>query len=65
MIQTKRDRRALVINALGRLFMDPAEDPFSSIDGEIADLPLGRGIDAIVVDFHCEAPSEKQVAGHF
>ena len=27
--------------------------------------PLGRDVDAIIVDFHCEATGEKQAMGHF
>jgi len=65
LIDTKRGRRALVINALGRLFMEPVDDPFAMIDREIEACPLRSGADAIVVDFHCEATSEKQGAGHF
>src|SRR3954464_8481 len=30
-IETKGGQRAMVINALGRLFMEPAEDPFGPI----------------------------------
>lgn len=63
-IETRCGRRALVINALGRLFMDPVDDPFGPIDREISACPLGRGADAIVIDFHCEATGEKQAVGH-
>lgn len=65
LVETKNRRRALVVNALGRLFMEPAEDPFGIIDRELRARPLGRAADAIVVDFHCEATGEKQGAGHF
>jgi metallophosphoesterase (TIGR00282 family) len=65
LIDTRTGKRALVINALGRLFMEPVDDPFGLIDREIEACPLGSGTDAIVVDFHCEATSEKQGAGHF
>jgi metallophosphoesterase (TIGR00282 family) len=65
LIETKTGRRALVINALGRLFMEPTEDPFGLIDREINASPLLEAVDAIVVDFHCESSGEKQAAGHF
>jgi 2',3'-cyclic-nucleotide 2'-phosphodiesterase len=65
LVETKSGRRALVINALGRLFMEPTEDPFGMIDREIKACPLREAVDAIVVDFHCEATGEKQAAGHF
>ena len=65
LIETKTGRRALVINALGRLFMEPVEDPFGRIGAEFDANPPGRGADAIIVDFHCEATGEKHAAGHF
>src|SRR5581483_9672712 len=51
--------------AMARVFMDPLDDPFSAVDRELAVCPLGSGADAIVVDFHGEATSEKQAMGHF
>jgi 2',3'-cyclic-nucleotide 2'-phosphodiesterase len=41
-IETKTGRRALIINALGRLFMEPVEDPFARIDRELNAHRLGR-----------------------
>jgi 2',3'-cyclic-nucleotide 2'-phosphodiesterase len=64
-VATKSGKRALVVNALGRLFMEPAEDPFSRIGAELDRHRLGQDVDAIVVDFHCEATGEKHAAGHF
>jgi len=54
----------LVINAMGRVFMEALDDPFAAIDREIAACPLGEQADAIVVDFHAEASSEKQALAH-
>ena len=54
----------LVVNLMGRLFMDPLDDPFAALDRLLADRPLGAGA-AIVVDFHAEATSEKMAFGHF
>jgi metallophosphoesterase (TIGR00282 family) len=65
LVDTRTGKRALVINALGRLFMEPVDDPFAMIDRELEACPLRQAVDAIVVDFHCEATSEKQGAGHF
>ena len=56
--------RVLVINAMGRVFMEALDDPFAVIDRELAACPLGEQADAIVVDFHAEASSEKQALGH-
>jgi metallophosphoesterase (TIGR00282 family) len=65
MIEAKNGARILVMNAMGRIFMDPLDDPFRMIDHELTACPLGNGADAIVLDFHCEATSEKQSMGHF
>ncbi len=48
---------------MGRVFMDAMDDPFAVIDREVAACPLGEQADAIVVDFHAEATSEKQALG--
>jgi metallophosphoesterase (TIGR00282 family) len=65
MIEAKNGARVLVINAMGRVFMDPLDDPFVAIDRELIACPLGQGADAIIVDFHGEATSEKQAMGFF
>ena len=58
-------RSALVINLMGRLFMDALDDPFRGLDAAIGGHALGRDVAAIVVDFHGEATSEKTALGHF
>ena len=55
----------LVINALGRVFMNEMDCPFRAIDNEISACKLKREADAIFIDFHAEATSEKQALGHF
>jgi metallophosphoesterase (TIGR00282 family) len=58
-------KRVLVINVMGRIFMDPLDDPFPAVERELAACALGTGADAIVVDIHAEATSEKQAMGYF
>ena len=65
MIEAKNGGRALVINAMGRIYMDPLDDPFAALDRELTACALPKGADAIVVDFHGEATSEKQAMGFF
>jgi metallophosphoesterase (TIGR00282 family) len=65
LIETASGARVLVINLMGRIFMDAMDDPFAAIETEIAACPLGSGCDALVVDFHAEASSEKQAFAHF
>jgi 2',3'-cyclic-nucleotide 2'-phosphodiesterase len=65
MIEAKNGAQVLVINVMGRIFMDPLDDPFAAVDRELTACPLKSGADAIVVDMHCEATSEKQAMGYF
>jgi metallophosphoesterase (TIGR00282 family) len=65
MIEAKNGARVLVINAMGRIFMDPLDDPFAAVDRELIACPLPAGADAIIVDFHGETTSEKQAMGFF
>src|SRR3954451_16000421 len=60
MIESKNGARVLVMNAMGRIFMDPLDDPFTAVDRELAACPLKTAADAIIIDMHCEATSEKQ-----
>ena len=55
----------LVINAMGRVFMGDLDCPFRAIDAEVVACPLRGGADAILIDFHAEATSEKQAMGFF
>jgi metallophosphoesterase (TIGR00282 family) len=59
------DRTLLIINLMGRLFMDALDDPFARFESILARCPLGRSADAIVIDFHGEATSEKMAFAHF
>jgi len=55
----------LVINAMGLIFMPELACPFRAIAAELDACGLRQGADAIVVDFHAEATSEKQAMGYF
>ena len=57
-------RKVTVVNAMARLFMDAIDDPFAGVDKLLAAAPLGAG-NAILLDFHGEATSEKMSMGHF
>lgn len=57
-------RRALVINAMGRLFMDALDDPFRAVAELLSKHRLGVTVAAIVLDFHAEATSEKVAIAH-
>ncbi|MBN9553525.1 MAG: YmdB family metallophosphoesterase [Alphaproteobacteria bacterium] len=55
----------LVINVMGRVFMDALDDPFGAVDEELSACPLSEAADAVVVDMHAETTSEKMAMGHF
>ncbi|UCI27200.1 TIGR00282 family metallophosphoesterase [Mesorhizobium sp. B2-8-5] len=58
--------RVLVANIMGRVFMHPElDDPFQAGERELAACPLGEQADAVIVDFHAEATSEKMCFAHF
>jgi metallophosphoesterase (TIGR00282 family) len=65
LIDARNGARVLVVNAMGRIFMDPLDDPFAALEREIAACPLKAIADAIIVDIHAEASSEKQAMGFF
>jgi len=45
--------------------MDALDDPFQAVERELSAAPLGDVADAVIVDIHAEATSEKQAMGHF
>jgi metallophosphoesterase (TIGR00282 family) len=65
LVDAKNGARVLVINVMGRIFMDALDDPFAAVDRELAACALKREADAAIIDLHCEATSEKQAMGHY
>ena len=65
LVEAKNGAQVLVVNVMGRVFMDAMDDPFAAVEREVEAAPLGRVADAIVVDIHAEATSEKQAVGHY
>lgn len=60
-----RGRKVVVMQVMGRLFMEPLDDPFAAFEKELARIRMGSGgIDAIILDIHAEATSEKMALGH-
>lgn len=52
-----------VVNLIGRIFMKPADCPYSAADKVIPQLQ--KHADIILVDIHAEATSEKLAMGHY
>ena len=51
-----------VVNVLGRVFMNPADCPFKTMDRVLAEMPKNV---PVFVDFHAEATSEKITMGFY
>ncbi len=51
------DGRLAVINLLGRVYMDPVDCPFRTLDIELE--KVKKHVKAVIVDIHAEATSEK------
>lgn len=65
LVEANSGARVLVVNALGRVFMEALDCPFDAVEKQISACPLGEGADAIIVDMHAEATSEKMAMGHY
>jgi metallophosphoesterase (TIGR00282 family) len=63
--EARNGAQVLVINVMGRVYMDALDCPFRATDRELGDGALKAKADAIIIDFHAEATSEKQAFGHF
>jgi metallophosphoesterase (TIGR00282 family) len=63
---TRTGKKVLVAQVLGQVFMKrPFDDPFSSLEPVLKAYPLGGQANAVLVDMHCEATSEKMAMGHY
>ncbi len=63
--EARRGRKVLLVNVMGRVFMDPLDDPFAVVQRELARHTLGATVDFALVDIHAEATSEKMAMGHY
>lgn len=61
---TTRDGVAVgVVNVMGRIFMNPLDNPFHVVREQIAAVRAEHGARVVFVDFHAEATSEKKAMG--
>lgn len=59
-------QKLLVLHLLGQVFhREYLDSPFTCADAALAPYTLGGNVDAIVVDMHAEATSEKMAMGHY
>jgi len=61
LVETAAGEKAAVLNLEGRVFMNPLECPFRTVDQLLASIP--PEVKVIIVDMHAEATSEKQALG--
>ncbi len=64
LVELADGRRALVLQAIGRLFMELTDDPFRMTAELLGRHRLGGTVQAIVADLHGEATSEKMAYAH-
>jgi 2',3'-cyclic-nucleotide 2'-phosphodiesterase len=64
-IKARDGRSVLVVNVMCRLFMELLDDPFVAVDNVLKSHALGKTVDAVLIDVHGEATSEKMALGHF
>ena len=60
-VETAAGEAAAVINLEGRVFMNPLECPFRTVDRVLEAIP--KEVKVVLVDMHAEATSEKQAMG--
>jgi metallophosphoesterase (TIGR00282 family) len=65
LFSARNGRQVLVVNVMGRVMMEALDDPFAAVDRELAAARLGETVDAVIIDIHAEATSEKMAMGHF
>lgn len=64
-VNLENGRRILIINIMGRTFLNERlDDPFRKVD-EILNLTQSEKVDLKIVDFHAEASSEKTAMGFY
>ncbi|MDD9992491.1 MAG: TIGR00282 family metallophosphoesterase, partial [Rhodospirillales bacterium] len=64
LLRTRDGRSVFVFQVLTQLFMDPIGEPFACVEETLQEHRLGQSVDAIVLDIHGEATSEKQALGY-
>jgi metallophosphoesterase (TIGR00282 family) len=62
-LTTRGGEKVAVLSLMGRVFMRPVDCPFAAADRVLAALP--SDVQAIILDFHAEATSDKQLMGRY
>jgi metallophosphoesterase (TIGR00282 family) len=62
-IHTRQQVNVAIFTLLGRVFMPPVDCPFQAAERIVSSLP--QDVKVIILDFHAEATSDKQLMGRF
>jgi len=62
-IITFQEKKIAIINAVGRVYMEPVSNPFVEVNKKVNEIK--DTVDIIIVDFHAEATSEKIAMGYY
>ena len=65
MCEVKKNKKILVLNLLCNLFMRKSENLFESVKNILKNYKLKKNCDAIIIDIHGEAASEKQALANY
>lgn len=65
LVTCRSGKTLLVLNVMGRLYMDPLDDPFVAVDRALGEMPRAAIADAVLLDIHAEATGEKAALAHF
>ena len=58
-------QKILVMEVVGRVFMENVASPLEVVDEELENYTLGKNINAIFIDIHAEATAEKQAFARY
>lgn len=63
LLPARNGAQVAVVSLLGRVFMRPVDCPWAAVDRVLAQIP--PEVKVILVDFHAEATSDKQLMGRY
>ena len=64
-LETKEGKKLLVAQVMGRVFMEALDCPVQALEKVLNSATLGVNVNAILVDIHAEATSEKISFAHY
>lgn len=65
LLESANGKKLLICQVMGRVFMEALDCPVQAFEAVLKDYKLGGNVDAIMVDIHAEASSEKISFAHY